>query len=173
MCVFLMENKCSTESRLSPRTFPPGPMENRWARIQRRAERRQPAQETRRRTAAAAPRVRAGWRLNGIPGHRSGSENRELLCTEQRAFSQNRQFLHGVQAIFAPFRAPLRGPGWTLPELPKVGANTASAPRKAAGWTLPELPKVGAVCGKAARTALCGGRSAMSVPTAIRLLSSP
>src|SRR6266852_8493518 len=28
-------------------------------------------------------------------------------------------------------------------------------------------PKVGAVCGKAARTNLCGGRSAMSVPTAI------
>src|SRR5713226_8709737 len=27
-------------------------------------------------------------------------------------------------------------------------------------------PKVGAVCGKSARTDLCGGRSAMSVPTA-------
>ena len=27
-------------------------------------------------------------------------------------------------------------------------------------------PEVGAVCGKAARTVLCGGRSAMSVPTA-------
>src|ERR1700716_2959303 len=27
-------------------------------------------------------------------------------------------------------------------------------------------PKVGAVCGKAARTVLCGGRSAISVPTA-------
>src|SRR5216683_4770490 len=32
-------------------------------------------------------------------------------------------------------------------------------------------PEVGAVCGKAARTDLCGGRSAMSVPTAIRLRS--
>ncbi len=30
-------------------------------------------------------------------------------------------------------------------------------------------PEVGAVCGKAARTVLCGGRSAMSVPTAIDL----
>src|SRR5215216_6374734 len=29
-------------------------------------------------------------------------------------------------------------------------------------------PEVGAVCGKAARTVLCGGRSAMSVPTATR-----
>src|SRR6266498_965566 len=28
------------------------------------------------------------------------------------------------------------------------------------------IPEVGAVCGKAARTVLCGGRSAMSVPTA-------
>src|SRR5882724_7637952 len=28
-------------------------------------------------------------------------------------------------------------------------------------------PEVGAVCGKAARTVLCGGRSAMGVPTAI------
>ena len=35
----------------------------------------------------------------------------------------------------------------------------------------PPLPKVGAVCGKAARTVLCGGRSAMSVPTAIARLS--
>jgi hypothetical protein len=33
----------------------------------------------------------------------------------------------------------------------------------------PPLPKVGAVCGKAARTVLCGGRSAMSVPTAMLL----
>src|SRR5882757_4806213 len=32
-------------------------------------------------------------------------------------------------------------------------------------------PKVGAVCGKAARTVLCGGRSAMSVPTAIAALA--
>src|SRR5229473_931876 len=32
-------------------------------------------------------------------------------------------------------------------------------------------PKVGAVCGKAARTDLCGGRSAMSVPTAIASLA--
>jgi hypothetical protein len=33
----------------------------------------------------------------------------------------------------------------------------------------PPSPKVGAVCGKAARTVLCGGRSAMSVPTAIKV----
>ena len=31
-------------------------------------------------------------------------------------------------------------------------------------------PEVGAVCGKAARTDLCGGRSAMTVPTASKLL---
>ena len=31
---------------------------------------------------------------------------------------------------------------------------------------LPSHPEVGAVCGKPARTDLCGGRSAMSVPTA-------
>ena len=30
-------------------------------------------------------------------------------------------------------------------------------------------PKVGAVCGNSARTDLCGGRSAMTVPTALRL----
>src|SRR5713226_2614743 len=35
-----------------------------------------------------------------------------------------------------------------------------------------QTPKVGAVCGKAARTVLCGGRSAMSVPTAIQKFSS-
>jgi hypothetical protein len=34
--------------------------------------------------------------------------------------------------------------------------------------TLPrQAPKVGAVCGNPARTDLCGGRSAMTVPTAI------
>src|SRR5713101_855101 len=32
-----------------------------------------------------------------------------------------------------------------------------------------QTPEVGAVCGKAARTDLCGGRSAMGVPTAICL----
>src|SRR6266705_2094064 len=32
-------------------------------------------------------------------------------------------------------------------------------------------PEVGAVCGKAARTDLCGGRSEMSVPTAIAALA--
>src|SRR6266568_9017439 len=32
-------------------------------------------------------------------------------------------------------------------------------------------PKVGAVCGKSACTVLCGGRSAMSVPTAIAALA--
>jgi hypothetical protein len=37
----------------------------------------------------------------------------------------------------------------------------------------PSLPKVGAVCGKAARTVLCGGRSAMSVPTAIASFAAP
>ncbi len=39
-----------------------------------------------------------------------------------------------------------------------VGSHTATK--------LPLTPEVGAVCGKAARTDLCGGRSAMSVPTA-------
>lgn len=36
---------------------------------------------------------------------------------------------------------------------------------------LPPIPEVGAVCGKAARTDLCGGRSAMSVPTATAALA--
>src|SRR5882724_11146216 len=43
-----------------------------------------------------------------------------------------------------------------------AGAHTASSP---------STPEVGAVCGKAARTDLCGGRSAMSVPTAIAPLA--
>src|SRR5215216_8109135 len=34
-------------------------------------------------------------------------------------------------------------------------------------------PEVGAVCGKAARTVLCGGRSAMSVPTATTRIGAP
>src|SRR5216684_259878 len=35
-----------------------------------------------------------------------------------------------------------------------------------------QTPEVGAVCGKAARTVLCGGRSVMGVPTAIRNLKT-
>jgi hypothetical protein len=38
----------------------------------------------------------------------------------------------------------------------------------ACGKPLPFGPEVGAVCGKAACTDLCGGRSAMSVPTATK-----
>ena len=33
-----------------------------------------------------------------------------------------------------------------------------------------QTPEVGAVCGKAARTVLCGGRSAMSVPCTLQIL---
>src|ERR1700730_13199121 len=46
-------------------------------------------------------------------------------------------------------------------------------PPSMAGNTLRRYaPKVGAECGKAARTVLCGGRSAMSVPTAIASLAA-
>src|ERR1700738_4680481 len=45
-----------------------------------------------------------------------------------------------------------------------------SSPTRFASLSYRSVPrhssKVGAVCGKAARTALCGGRSAMVVPTA-------
>ena len=47
-------------------------------------------------------------------------------------------------------------------------APETAHPASMAKYTLRRhAPKVGAVCGKAARTVLCGGRSAMSVPTAI------
>ena len=45
------------------------------------------------------------------------------------------------------------------------GARVTDA---ACGKPLPFGPEVGAVCGKAACTDLCGGRSAMSVPTATK-----
>jgi hypothetical protein len=45
-----------------------------------------------------------------------------------------------------------------------LGVRAAARPRRA-GWSSPS--KVRAVCGSAARTDLCGGRSAMTVPTAI------
>ena len=48
-------------------------------------------------------------------------------------------------------------------------APSAAHPAPLAQCTLRRhSPEVGAVCGKAARTVLCGGRSAMSVPTATR-----
>jgi hypothetical protein len=43
--------------------------------------------------------------------------------------------------------------------VPRAGAHTATLCR--------HTPKVGAVCPNWARTDLCGGRSVMSVPTAI------
>src|ERR1700730_13475331 len=45
--------------------------------------------------------------------------------------------------------------------------------RQAAISASPFSPEVGAVCGKAARTVLCGGRSAMSVPTATVHFANP
>ena len=45
-----------------------------------------------------------------------------------------------------------------------LGVRAAARPRRA-GWSSPS--KVRAVCGSAARTDLCGGWSAMTVPTAI------
>ena len=58
-----------------------------------------------------------------------------------------------------------------------LGVRAAARLRRA-GWS--SSSKVRAVCGSAARTDLCGGRSAMTVPTAIglvwktrRLQSSP
>src|SRR5271168_612714 len=50
--------------------------------------------------------------------------------------------------------------GTLAPQAPDIPSLAVS--------TLPrQTPKVGAVCGNAARTVLCGGRAAMSVPTAI------
>jgi len=47
-----------------------------------------------------------------------------------------------------------------------LGVRAAARLRRA-GWSSP--PKVRAVCGSSARTDLCGGRSAMTVPTAIAI----
>ena len=52
----------------------------------------------------------------------------------------------------------------TVPDKRDTGAGTHTANRTSAARR--HTPEVGAVCGKAARTDLCGGRSAMSVPTA-------
>ncbi len=50
--------------------------------------------------------------------------------------------------------------GTLAPQAPDIPSLAVS--------TLPrQTPEVGAVCGNSARTVLCGGRSAMSVPTAI------
>jgi hypothetical protein len=46
--------------------------------------------------------------------------------------------------------------GWSVPRIERCASS--STPRQSS--------KVGAVCGNAARTVLCGGRSAMIVPTA-------
>src|SRR6266404_9043915 len=49
-----------------------------------------------------------------------------------------------------------------------MAPQTAHPPPLAKPTLRRQTPKVGAVCGKAARTVLCGGRSVMCVPTAIR-----
>jgi hypothetical protein len=51
--------------------------------------------------------------------------------------------------------------GTLAPQAPDIPSLAVS--------TLPrQTPTVGAVCGNAARTALCGGRAVMRVPTAIK-----
>ena len=55
----------------------------------------------------------------------------------------------------------------------RLAPETAHPPSLAERALRRHTPEVGAVCGKAARTVLCGGRSAMSVPTAIELLRYP
>src|SRR5712671_152666 len=52
-----------------------------------------------------------------------------------------------------------------------MAPQTAHPPPLAKPTLRRQTPKVGAVCGKAARTVLCGGRSVMCVPTAIRSTS--
>ena len=51
----------------------------------------------------------------------------------------------------------------TVPGKRVTGAGARTEGREASRQT----SEVGAVCGQAARTVLCGGRSAMGVPTAI------
>src|SRR5579863_4519203 len=48
----------------------------------------------------------------------------------------------------------------------RLASSTAYPPSMAQPAVRRHTPEVGAVCGKAARTDLCGGRSAMGVPTA-------
>jgi len=51
----------------------------------------------------------------------------------------------------------------------RVDASQALERIRQAATLRRQSPEVGAVCGNPARTVLCGGRSAMSVPTAILL----
>src|SRR5271157_2212868 len=51
----------------------------------------------------------------------------------------------------------------------RVDASQALERIRQAATLRRQSPEVGAVCGNPARTVLCGGRSAMSVPTAIFL----
>ena len=61
------------------------------------------------------------------------------------------------------------GPAKHVPDLePHKRVTGAGTHTKSAEPLCRHTPEVGAVCGKAARTVLCGGRSAMSVPTASR-----
>ena len=57
----------------------------------------------------------------------------------------------------------------TVPGKRVTGAGARTEGREASRQT----SEVGAVCGQAARTVLCGGRSVMGVPTAIRNPCNP
>ena len=61
--------------------------------------------------------------------------------------------------------------GWTSREIGVTGSLTPnSGVRQVANsFRVDVISEVGAVCGSAARTDLCGGRSAMAVPTATRI----
>src|SRR5712691_11570513 len=61
--------------------------------------------------------------------------------------------------------------GEDQPVSQRLVPQTAHSSSMAGNTLRRHSPKVGAVCGKAACTVLCGGRSAMSVPTAIASLA--
>src|SRR6202035_4286105 len=50
----------------------------------------------------------------------------------------------------------------------RMAPQTQNTSSVAIGQVCRQTSEVGAVCGKAARTVLCGGRSVMGVPTAIK-----
>src|SRR5262245_2505173 len=94
----------------------------------------------------------------------------QLSCRADQPASPRRIPRYGRQRLAA-------GPPPTQPKVhrePGTGARACRnlAPQTAHPAPLAQpavcrhAPEVGAVCGKAARTVLCGGRTAMSVPTA-------
>src|SRR5882757_4941720 len=130
---------------------------------------------------AASHQTGATWAdasTDSCPRKMAGTGRQGLLQLSRRADQQSGAWyvpLLGHQTL-ATIAQAVQSERWNdlgedHPVSQRLVPQTAHSSSMAGNTLRRHSPKVGAVCGKAACTVLCGGRSAMTVPTAIAALA--